>query len=126
MPDLVVAEPDRLSHAADRAIRDADEVIVSAASVWELALLVQAQRIRLDRPVLARTRTVTQRHGVVERPLDAEVVTMSVDLAALGLHRDPADRFIVATAQRERADLTSKDRTTREFLVGQPVVSAVW
>ena len=45
------SDPTRLSTAARRAIDEAERVLVSAISVWEVAMLIAKRRIQLDRPV---------------------------------------------------------------------------
>ena len=51
-----VAEPARLSRPARRAIDEAEAIVVSAVSAWELAMLVGRRRISLDRDISAWVR----------------------------------------------------------------------
>lgn len=110
-----VAEPQRLSPAARAAIEGADVIGVSAASAWEIALLVDAGRIRLDRPPSQWITDVLARPKARSLPLDAQLAVASVALGRRGFHRDPADRFLYATASRERLVLVSKDAAICEF-----------
>jgi PIN domain nuclease of toxin-antitoxin system len=69
---------------------------VSAISVWELALLAASGRVELDTPP---GRWIDE--ALVRVPFDDVPLNRAVALAAPGLnlaHRDPADRFIAATA----------------------------
>ena len=45
------SDPKRLTTSARRAIDEAERALVSAISVWEVAMLVAKRRIQLDRPV---------------------------------------------------------------------------
>jgi PIN domain nuclease of toxin-antitoxin system len=81
-------------------------LMTSAASFWEVAMLVAKKRIVLDRAV-SRWRLDALRLGIEEVPLDGE---LAIDAVALpDLHADPVDRFIVATALRMQATLVTSD-----------------
>jgi PIN domain nuclease of toxin-antitoxin system len=89
----------------DDALRES-RVMISAASVWEVAVLVAKNRIVLEKS-LDQWRIDAFQLGIEEVPLDGEVAIEAVALA--DLHPDPADRFIVATAIREGATLVTSD-----------------
>ena len=81
-------------------------VAVSAISFWESAMLLQRQRISL--PVSLETwRADMIEAGIKEIALDGKIMLRSTQLS--GLHRDPADRFIVATALQHSATLITAD-----------------
>lgn len=81
-------------------------VAVSAISFWESAMLVQRSRISL--PVAVETwRADLIEAGIKEIALDGRIMLGSTQLS--GLHRDPADRFIVATALQHSATLITAD-----------------
>lgn len=93
---------------------------VSAISAWEVALLAQKGRLTLTLPVrewVARNETIA---GLRFLPLDAGIGLRSVELE--GLHADPADRIIVASAERLDAVLLTRD----ERLTAYPGVRTVW
>ena len=91
-------EPDRLSDTVKRAcLSHEGELRLSSISVWEALLLAERGRIALDpdpRRWLQKAMSVAP---IVETPvtIDVALASRAVDLE----HRDPADRFIVATAQ---------------------------
>lgn len=91
-------EPERLARRVAAAIRSADnELWLSPISVWELGVLCDRGRIRLTEDVETWVEAVFQAVPVREAPLTWEIV-----LAARGIglpHRDPADRFLAATAK---------------------------
>jgi len=70
-------------------------------------MLVDAQRIRL--PVeLTQLRTWAKAAGVNEIPVDGDIAITGGRLT--GLHGDPADRLIVATALCRHAVLLTADQ----------------
>lgn len=105
----LLADDTELGERATEEIEHAlhsSRLLTSAASFWEVAMLVEKKRIILDRPVY-RWRMDVLRSGIEEVPLDGELAIESVALA--GLHGDPMDRFIVATAIKMRASLVTSD-----------------
>ena len=84
-----------------------DVVAVSAISFWETALLADRGRIVL--PVSAEAwRLDLLQAGLREIAVDGRVSLLATRLE--GLHRDPADRFIVATSLQLGATLVTADR----------------
>ena len=96
-------EGQRLSPTARRAIREAQEVFVSAASAWEVAIKIALGRLR-------PTRTVEEaagESGFMELPV---TFRHAVRTAALPFHhRDPFDRLLVAQAEVEGLTLVTRD-----------------
>ncbi len=86
---------------------------VSAISAWEVALLVQRGRLVLRLPVrewVARSESLSGLHFL---PIDAAIGLRAVELA--GLHPDPADRMIVASAELLGAVLFTRDERLRAY-----------
>jgi PIN domain nuclease of toxin-antitoxin system len=83
-----------------------DTLAVSAISFWEVANLVSRGRLDVGSTAAAwRTEILTM--GVNEIPVDGGIAVLSVTLP--GLHSDPADRIITATAVQHRAALLTAD-----------------
>ena len=80
-------------------------VHVSAITFWEMEMLAGAGRIRLGM-MISEVRDVVLRANVTEVPIDGMI---AMTAARLGMHGDPGDRFIVATAQILGATLMSSD-----------------
>jgi PIN domain nuclease of toxin-antitoxin system len=101
----------RLTPAADRAIRQADQVYVSAVSGWEIAIKASLGRLRTQRTVADAAGS----SGFEELPVllrHAEV------LAGLPWHhRDPFDRMLVAQALAERLTLVTRDAVFQRYPV---------
>lgn len=83
-----------------------DEVLAPAVVFWEIAMQVVKGRVRLPEPPAAfRRRTLGL--GVREQALDGAIAIAAAELT--GMHGDPADRFIAATAMSLGAVLVSAD-----------------
>jgi PIN domain nuclease of toxin-antitoxin system len=94
-----------------RALVDAalqnDMLAVSAISFWEIALLHQAGQLTLPlNPVFWHSSLLA--NGLREIPLTGELGMLAVSLD--NIHRDPADRFIIATALHHNATLITSER----------------
>jgi PIN domain nuclease of toxin-antitoxin system len=95
----------RATRSIDGALRRS-ELCVSALSFWEIAMLVEKRRLKLsDTPTAFRA--LTLRQGIIEHPLDGAIAIRSAELT--GLHGDPADRMIAATAISTGSTLVTAD-----------------
>jgi PIN domain nuclease of toxin-antitoxin system len=92
-------------HQAETASRDG-ALAVSAVSFWEIALLTARNRLQAGTSAI-ELRALLLGAGVQELPLTGDIAIQSVDLD--GLHSDPADRFIAATAIIHEATLITAD-----------------
>ena len=102
-----VQSPEMLSKEASRTIDSATQLGIATISFWEIALLVRKGRLDLDMPLHVWIQDVCAIDRVEPIPLG---LWAAVTADSLDMHPDPADRFIVATAQQEAAPLISKDR----------------
>jgi PIN domain nuclease of toxin-antitoxin system len=90
-----------------------DRLWVSAISAWEVALLVQRGRLTLRLPVrewVARSESLSGLHFL---PINVTVGLRAVELT--GLHQDPADRMIIASAELLGAVLITRDERLRAY-----------
>lgn len=78
---------------------------VSAVSFWEIGLLAARGRLQTAFPA-DEVRAEAMAAGLRELPLTGPAAVLA---AALDLHRDPADRFIAATAILHEATLVTAD-----------------
>ena len=106
----------RLSAAARTAIRDAEEVYVSAASAWEIAIKASLGKIVSSRSVAQATAEC----GFVELPVTFAHAEQLASLPAL--HRDPFDRLLVAQAIAEDLTVVTRDPAITRYQV--PVITA--
>ena len=98
-----------------------DALVVSAISFWEVAMLVARNRLQLDPPVTQWRRDLLAA-GVRELPVDGRVSIRAASL--VDLHRDPADRFIAATAELHGATLATADRRLLDWQSEVPRLDA--
>ena len=83
------------------------QVVVSAISFWEIAMLRDRGRIRFSEDVgLWRREQLEQ--GIIEIAVDGAIGIRAISLA--GFHADPADRLIVATALDGHRLVTADER----------------
>lgn len=90
-------QPSRLHARVGKTLIDAgNELWLSPISVWEALMLHEKERIAFAESPRDWIARALQRIPVREAPLTHEVALMT---HSLGLpHRDPADRFLTATA----------------------------
>ena len=91
----------------ERADRAGEPVAISAISLWEIAKLVQGQRLALAGTVEALLADFESHMTLL--PLTAEIAIESTRLGAR-MHADPADQLIVATARCHALTLLTSDR----------------
>lgn len=90
------------------------EIIVSAISAWEIAMLVEREKLVLTMDVGSWLATVAEIDAMRFMPVDVEIAMKSVELPG-EFHKDPADRMIVATARKLAAPLVTKDEKIRAY-----------
>ncbi|MGH8779559.1 type II toxin-antitoxin system VapC family toxin [Paraburkholderia sp.] len=108
---------DTLSKKAKAAITrelDGGQIVVSAISAWEIAMLVEREKLVLSMDVGSWLATVGEIDAVRFMPVDNEISVKSVELPG-EFHKDPADRIIVATARKLAVPLVTKDEKIRAY-----------
>ena len=90
-----------------KAIQDAEKVVVSAISCWEVVLLSQHRRIELPLDPDAWIAKALEPAGINCIPISCEIARKAGQLPEH--HKDPADRLIIATAAVHEAHLASLD-----------------
>ena len=112
-----VGDPTRLSRRA-RSTIEAEELkrglVVSAISVWEVAVKVALGKLELDRDIRAWVESASIYPGVVVQPLEPRDAIESTLLPG-SFHRDPADRILIALARRLDVPLVTSDREIRRY-----------
>jgi PIN domain nuclease of toxin-antitoxin system len=94
---------DRLGPAARRAILDAELVVVSVVTPWELGIKQALGKLQLPGDMIA----AFEASGFEMLSLSAAHAT---DAATLPMHhRDPFDRMLIAQAARERLTVVTVD-----------------
>lgn len=113
------SDPGRLSAKAAVAIDKADRVGLPAIVFWEMALLVRKGRLDLGMSAQEWAERIQLIPRVTALPLTPEIGVLA---DSLGMHADPADRFVVATAVHHRSPLITKDRSLRRLKLAK----AIW
>ena len=89
-----------------------DALAASAISFWEVALLLRKRRLALRLSVEEWRRDFVEQ-GLIELPITGAIGIAAVQLECL--HRDPADRNIVATARDLGATLYTSDQAILDW-----------
>lgn len=119
-----ISNPELLSTKAARAINSAIQkknILISSISVWEIALLVKKNRLKLTMDIIDWLRGTEKLPFIQFIPVDNEIALKSVGLSD-PFHNDPADRIIIATALTAGAPLVTKD----DRILKYPHVKTVW
>ena len=102
-------EGSRLKKAARAAISEADQVFVSAASSWEIAIKASLGRIT---PIRSMAEALEE-NGFEELPV---LIRHTVAVQTLPWHhRDPFDRLLIAQALTDRLTLVTRDAAFQPY-----------
>ncbi len=115
-----VGDDDRLSKDVREALALADnEVFISVASSWEMAIKVRLGRLNLNEPLEGFVTRQIKLNALSVLPVDLQ---HTFTLQRLPVHhRDPFDRILIAQALAIDATLVTRDR-----LIGQYSVPVLW
>ncbi len=89
-------------------------VYVSVISIWEIALLVRQNKLALHVSVERWVDDALAVSGLQLLPLSPQIAIESVNLPE-PMHKDPADRILVASARVERLTLVTADKAVLKF-----------
>ena len=103
----------RISKLVDSAAK-AGTLVVSAISVWEVAMLDAKHRIRLQTECADWVARALNARGLSLSPLTPEILVASTRLPGF-FHSDPADCIIVATARHLGATILTNDRAILRY-----------
>jgi len=114
-------EPERLATTVRRQIGDVrNEVFLSAASVWEMAIKRELGKLSLPEPVATYVARRLAADGVTPLAVrfDHAAAVETLEL----LHRDPFDRLLIVQARHEGLRLLTADDQVLAY--GSPAVDA--
>ena len=109
-----------MSKSALEAVRTADPVYVSPISAWEISMKYERGSIELPMAPLEWFSRILVSHDLTLAPLDVE--TLIASNALPWHHKDPADRFIIATAMRLRLAIVTGDKLFSKYDI--PIIPA--
>lgn len=101
-------EPERLTRRVAAALRSAsNELWLSPISIWETMQLLERGRVEIDSEPSEWLYEMLRAASLREAPLthDVAIEAVLIDLP----HRDPADRFIAASAKAHELTLVTAD-----------------
>ena len=102
-------EPERLNRRAAAELRNPEnEIWLSPISVWETLILAEKGRVVLRPDPATWLRTVLSQIDFHEARINHEITLRSRDVRLK--HRNPADRFLAATAMVYQLTLVTADR----------------
>ncbi len=87
--------------------------LVSAISLWEVATLVERGRLKLDRDLRAWLRIAAAAECVELVPITPDIAAETAALPP-DLHRDPADRILIATSRILGCPVFTRDDRIRQ------------
>lgn len=117
-------KPELLSAKAAQAIKTAKEsdgAIFCEISLWEIAMLMQKNRLKIDISYLELVGLLCESYPFRFLGLTPEIAWLSTDLK-LKNHKDPADRIIAATAIEESIPLVTADKKLR----ASKAINTIW
>jgi PIN domain nuclease of toxin-antitoxin system len=101
-------DPSKLSGPATKALQDpANDLLLSAATVWELAIKIGQKKLTLSLPYRKWMEKAFADLGLALLPVTVEYAERQATLPAH--HKDPFDRMIIAQALVEGVDVVCSD-----------------
>ena len=103
----LVSAPEKISDSARQRLRDpSTEIMVSAASAWEIAIKTRLGRLDGE-PLLSAWSDIIADMTATDLPIDAGDAILAGRLP--WEHKDPFDRVLVAQAARRNLTLATSD-----------------
>ena len=103
----------RLSRMARAIIRDAELLCFSSISIWEIARKVKAGELEIPVSPTLFSDMLVKQYGMKELALDNAIMLRASALPEI--HKDPADRFIMATALLNDCVVVTGDRRFPDY-----------
>jgi PIN domain nuclease of toxin-antitoxin system len=115
-----IDDPAQLSLIATAALQDpANDLLLSAATVWEMAIKVGLGKLVLSQPYRDWINQAIADLGLSILPITVDYADAQIRLP--NHHKDPFDRLIIAQALEEGTPVVSNDA-----IFGQYGVSRIW
>ena len=101
-------QPERLSPAVLSALNDeANDLLLSVASVWEMQIKIQLGKLKLRLPLKALVKNQQETNDLTVSPVTLTHVLAVGDLPFH--HKDPFDRLLIAQSIQEDLTLVTAD-----------------
>ncbi len=106
-------DPEKLSQKASQAIKQADRIVISSISIWEIALKVKRKKLSLPATIPEYVDRLKRMEALEILPVDVQTWLDNVELP--WDHRDLTDRTIVALAARFKCPLITSDAKIADY-----------
>lgn len=106
-------KPENISRETLRLIDKASILYVSAISGFEIGIKSRVGKLRLPAPPLQWFDSIVQHHNLDIIELDLDACIRAAELPPI--HRDPCDRFIIATALQRELPVVTTDKRFQEY-----------
>ena len=107
----------KLSPTARTIMQSRGQVLVSAASAWEISIKYRAGKLDAASALMARFQSVIEAENFVELLIS---VRHAIDAGLLkGPHKDPFDRVLIAQARAEGVAVVSTDKCFDDYGVSR-------
>jgi PIN domain nuclease of toxin-antitoxin system len=100
-------------HVLAECERSREPVAISAISLWELAMMIERKKLLVTSSLNEWLDELESHPLLTILPLTASIAAESVRLD--GLHKDPADQIIVASARQHDLTLVTVDGRIRKW-----------
>ena len=104
-----------LSKSAIEQIDNANMVYVSSISAWEISLLTSRKQLELPSAPRKWFQEFIVEQDIKLIDLNSEIAFISNELP--WHHKDPADRFIIATAINHKLTIVTKDKCIPNYAI---------
>ena len=96
-----------------RELAEADELYVSSVSAWEISRKLQKGTLVLDGDMRTVWTNLVESYRLKVLPVTPEIAIVSTELP--DIHKDPADRFIIAAAKVGKLKVVTSDGRFPEY-----------
>ena len=103
----------RMPARVRRELAAADELYVSSVSAWEISRKFQKGTLILDDDTRKVWSNLVEAYRLKVLPVTPEIAIVSTELPEI--HKDPADRFIIATAKVGKLKVVTSDGRFSEY-----------
>src|SRR6266536_2235890 len=103
----------KLSRPTLKKFNEASAVYISAITGFEIALKAARGKLKLPQPAEEWIDNVVEHHGLAILALDLKICIQAAQLP--GIHDDPCDRFIIATAKLNDLEVVTADERFEQY-----------
>lgn len=109
-------DQERLSNSAhDEITNPKNERYLSYVSIWEIALKLDAGRLKLDVPLNELVERACDQADIILAPLQVGHIMKLVDIPRI--HSDPFDRLLISQAIEEGMAIVTADKQLKQYQV---------